>query len=59
MTVIRSLVLFGLAAIAEIGGAWLVWQGLRETVVYCGSSTSSVPMCGTTPGRASASLACW
>ena len=22
--------LFGLAALAEIGGAWLVWQGLRE-----------------------------
>ncbi|GLZ12700.1 UPF0060 membrane protein [Actinomadura sp. NBRC 104425] len=30
MTVLRSLVLFGLAAVAEIGGAWLVWQGLRE-----------------------------
>jgi small multidrug resistance family-3 protein len=26
----RSVVLFGLAAIAEIGGAWLVWQGVRE-----------------------------
>jgi small multidrug resistance family-3 protein len=30
MTVLRSLLLFVLAAIAEIGGAWLVWQGLRE-----------------------------
>lgn len=30
MSVIRSLVLFGLAAVAEIGGAWLVWQGVRE-----------------------------
>ncbi|ALG10954.1 YnfA family protein [Kibdelosporangium phytohabitans] len=30
MTVIRSLVLFVLAALAEIGGAWLVWQGIRE-----------------------------
>jgi len=30
MTVLRSLVLFGLAALAEIGGAWLVWQGYRE-----------------------------
>ena len=28
--VVRSLVLFALAALAEIGGAWLVWQGLRE-----------------------------
>jgi small multidrug resistance family-3 protein len=30
MTVTRSLVLFVLAAIAEIGGAWLIWQGVRE-----------------------------
>ncbi|NJP96832.1 YnfA family protein [Nonomuraea sp. FMUSA5-5] len=30
MTIIRSLVLFALAALAEIGGAWLVWQGVRE-----------------------------
>lgn len=27
---VRSLVLFCLAALAEIGGAWLVWQGVRE-----------------------------
>lgn len=30
MTVARSIVLFILAALAEIGGAWLVWQGVRE-----------------------------
>jgi small multidrug resistance family-3 protein len=30
MSVARSLSLFVLAAVAEIGGAWLVWQGLRE-----------------------------
>lgn len=30
MTVARSLFLFVLAAIAEIGGAWLIWQGVRE-----------------------------
>lgn len=30
MTVVRSLLLFVLAALAEIGGAWLVWQGVRE-----------------------------
>jgi small multidrug resistance family-3 protein len=30
MTIIRSLVLFALAALAEIGGAWLIWQGVRE-----------------------------
>ncbi len=26
MTIIRSLLLFALAALAEIGGAWLVWK---------------------------------
>jgi small multidrug resistance family-3 protein len=26
----RSIALFLLAALLEIGGAWLVWQGLRE-----------------------------
>jgi small multidrug resistance family-3 protein len=30
MAVLRSLALFLLAAAAEIGGAWLVWQGVRE-----------------------------
>ena len=30
MTVARSLLLFVLAALAEIGGAWLVWQAVRE-----------------------------
>jgi small multidrug resistance family-3 protein len=30
MAVARTLALFLLAAIAEIGGAWLVWQGVRE-----------------------------
>ncbi len=30
MTVLRSLVLFAVAALAEIGGAWLIWQGVRE-----------------------------
>jgi small multidrug resistance family-3 protein len=30
VTVGRSIALFILAAIAEIGGAWLVWQGWRE-----------------------------
>ncbi len=30
VTVLRSLLLFMLAAVAEIGGAWLVWQGVRE-----------------------------
>ena len=30
MPLLRSVALFVLAALAEIGGAWLVWQGVRE-----------------------------
>jgi small multidrug resistance family-3 protein len=30
MTIVRSILLFVVAAIAEIGVAWLVWQGVRE-----------------------------
>jgi small multidrug resistance family-3 protein len=30
MDTVRSITLFIAAAIAEIGGAWLVWQGVRE-----------------------------
>jgi small multidrug resistance family-3 protein len=30
METLRSVGLFIAAAVAEIGGAWLVWQGLRE-----------------------------
>lgn len=30
MAVLRSLFLFTLAGLAEIGGGWLVWQWLRE-----------------------------
>ncbi|MEV4535062.1 YnfA family protein [Asanoa sp. NPDC049518] len=30
MTVARSIALYVAAALAEIGGAWLVWQGVRE-----------------------------
>lgn len=30
MTVLASVLLFVLAALCEIGGAWLVWQGVRE-----------------------------
>ena len=31
MTVARIAILFLLAAVAEIGGAWLVWQAVRES----------------------------
>ena len=30
MSVARAVALFIVAAIAEIGGAWLIWQGVRE-----------------------------
>ncbi|THG29902.1 YnfA family protein [Naasia lichenicola] len=30
MTVARIVILFVLAAVAEIGGAWLIWQSVRE-----------------------------
>ncbi|MCG6492981.1 YnfA family protein [Kitasatospora sp. A2-31] len=31
MTVLRSAALFALAALAEIGGCWLIWQSVRES----------------------------
>ena len=30
MTTLRIILLFALAALAEIGGAWLIWQSVRE-----------------------------
>jgi small multidrug resistance family-3 protein len=30
VTVAKSIALFVVAALFEIGGAWLVWQGVRE-----------------------------
>jgi small multidrug resistance family-3 protein len=30
MNLVRSVLLFGAAALFEIGGVWLVWQGVRE-----------------------------
>jgi len=30
VTITRSLLLFAVAALFEIGGAWLIWQGWRE-----------------------------
>ncbi len=31
MGVLRTIVLFAVAALFEIGGAWLVWQSVRES----------------------------
>jgi small multidrug resistance family-3 protein len=48
MTVLRSLVLFVLAAIAEIGGAWLVWQGVRESrgIAWIGAGVIALGLYG-------------
>lgn len=34
MTTARSIALFVVAALFEIGGAWLIWQGIREHKGY-------------------------
>jgi small multidrug resistance family-3 protein len=48
MTVLRSIALFVLAAIAEIGGAWLVWQGAREKrgLVFVGAGVIALGIYG-------------
>ncbi|MBY8849693.1 YnfA family protein [Saccharothrix sp. MB29] len=48
MSVVRSLVLFVLAALAEIGGAWLVWQGVREHrgLLWIGAGVASLGLYG-------------
>ncbi|SEB46488.1 YnfA family protein [Arthrobacter woluwensis] len=30
MSILKSILLFALSAVAEIGGAWLIWQAVRE-----------------------------
>ncbi|WP_415366756.1 YnfA family protein [Saccharothrix sp. BKS2] len=48
MTVVRSLVLFALAALAEIGGAWLIWQGVREHrgLLWIGAGVAALGLYG-------------
>ena len=48
MTVLRSIVLFFAAAIAEIGGAWLVWQGVREKrgLLFAGAGVVALGLYG-------------
>jgi small multidrug resistance family-3 protein len=48
MTVARSLLLFVLAALAEIGGAWLVWQGVREHrgIAWIGAGVAALGLYG-------------
>lgn len=48
MTVLKSIALFVLAAIAEIGGVWLVWQGVREHrgLVWIGAGVIALGLYG-------------
>lgn len=48
MSVLRSIALFLLAAIAEIGGAWLVWQFAREKrgLVFVGAGVIALGLYG-------------
>ena len=44
MSVAKTLLLFLVAAVAEIGGAWLVWQGTREHrgVAFIGAGVAAL-----------------
>lgn len=48
MTVARSIVLFVFAALFEIGGAWLIWQGVREHKgwVWIGAGVAALGLYG-------------
>ena len=48
MEVARTLALFVIAALAEIGGAWLVWQGVREHrgLVWVGAGIAALAAYG-------------
>lgn len=44
----RSILLFVVAAFAEIGGAWLVWQGVRENrgLIWVGAGVIALGLYG-------------
>jgi small multidrug resistance family-3 protein len=48
MTLLRSMALFIAAALAEIGGAWLVWQGVREHrgLIWIGAGVAALGLYG-------------
>jgi len=48
MDIARSLALFVAAAVAEIGGAWLIWQGVRESkgLVWVGAGVIALGIYG-------------
>ena len=48
MSVVKTLLLFAIAAVAEIGGAWLIWQGVREHrgLVWIGAGIAALAAYG-------------
>ncbi|SFS32352.1 YnfA family protein [Saccharopolyspora flava] len=48
MGVVKSVLLFVLAALTEIGGAWLIWQGFREQrgLLWIGAGVVSLGIYG-------------
>ena len=48
MTILRSVLLFALAAVFEIGGSWLVWQGVRghRGVLWVGAGLVALGLYG-------------
>jgi small multidrug resistance family-3 protein len=48
MSFLRSISLFAVAALAEIGGAWLVWQGVREKkgLIWIGAGVMALGLYG-------------
>jgi small multidrug resistance family-3 protein len=48
VTVLRSILLYVGAALAEIGGAWLIWQGVRERrgLVWTGAGVLALGLYG-------------
>ena len=46
VTVLRIIALFVLAAVAEIGGAWLVWQTIRESKPWWFAGLGALALAG-------------
>ena len=48
MLIAKSILLFVVAALAEIGGAWLIWQGVREHrgLVWIGAGVIALGLYG-------------
>ncbi len=48
MIVLTSVSLFVVAALAEIGGAWLIWQGVRESrgLIFIGAGVIALGLYG-------------